>query len=456
MPTSFALNSHMNPIILAKRLFLQQMRDHPWGKFIAPEWVKNNGGKEVTMDNLPHPTNAKFTGAPIDMFEDFATTGRTDMQIPVRNFLTGRPVHGDKAVEGTGESTSVSFRSVLINYTRKAWKPATGMSRQIALNYDKLLVNDAEPYLRQWLNNYLPPNFVLTYLAGYSHDLLMPSAALGGRGHAIVSHPNFYTPATGQVGFTAGAYNVGATPGTANYEIAVETALNSLTSPATHGMSVAWLRYMKYEAAWKKIVPMVLQNGYSFYAMFLNTEQLVQLKADPEYSATYEKIPEPLKSHPLVTGAVCMIDGVVVYADMDMFAAHTNAESAGVVTANEVWYGPLPSVADAAAGIKVGSIVQARDYGNIKCGLLIGQSSASIGVSVPQTREGKPGQRFTFTNEIHDHGFSIEIALNFVMSAVRNDNYDDDGMVGTAGLFYENTSSLAFATFSPTNIWIAP
>ena len=54
-----------------------------------------------------------------------------------------------------------------------------------------------------------------------------------------------------------------------------------------------------------------------------------------------------------------------------------------------------------------------------------------------------------FTEEIDDHEFVKEIGIQTIQSVVRSDIFDKDGKKGTAGAFDENTSSLAFATFSP-------
>lgn len=438
----FSFTSRANPNLLSRRAYLQQWRDHPFGKFVAPEFVKGNTGKDTSESNLPQPGDAKFTGAPIEVFEEFIKMGKTDMDIPVRNRLTGLPVHGDKPVKGTGERSILMYRSVQINYTRKAYNPPTGMSLQIVKDYADQVAFNADEQLRTWLNDYHPGNFILSMCTGYSRDLLMPSAS-GGRAETIISHPHFYTAGAGKVSYGGGR------PGSAGYEASVEAAVNGLTDTAGDYMSLQFLKNLKIEAIRNKIAPVLIKGGHKFFMVWITDAQWVQLQNDADWKDFYKRIPEPFVSHPVVTGAVAMYDGMCIYVDQDLFAAHTNANSGGVVTAGKVWYGPLPTSAEAAAGITVGNFIEDIDTGDVKVGFIVGASALSVGVGVPQGKDGRFGSKIQYTDLVDDHGFVQEIAISMIQSVVRNDIFDRDGYVLTAGDFYENTSSLAFATYSP-------
>lgn len=440
----WSYTSRANPNLLAQKMYLQQWRDHPFGRWVAPEYVKLRG-TDTSLPVQPLPGEAKHVGAPIEVFEDFVKYGKTDLSIPVRVRLTGDPVHGDSPLKGTGERISVAWRNVKINYTRKAVTPPTGTSLQIIKQYADKIAFDAADQLRIWLNDYHPGNFILTMCAGASADLINPSS-LGGRAVGIVSHPNFYVAGSGKVSYSGGR------PGTAGYEGAVESALNGLSGAAAEDkMSLALVRNLRAEAVRLKIQPIGLKAGLRRYIMWIKDSQWNQLQTDADFKDFYKRLPTELNTTAWATGAVCDYDGVLIYVDQDLFCAHTNTSSSGVVTSTKVWYGPLPSAARKARGYTYNNWINNLDTGNLAVGFLVGQSAMSVGVAVPQDQSGKFGPKITFTDEIDDHGFIQEIGMSMVQSVVRNDVYDVDGQIAglSAGDFFENTSSLAFATYSP-------
>jgi hypothetical protein len=430
----FQYASKMNPVLLARLMYLQQWRDNPFGKWVGPEFVTNSG---MASTSVPvQPSGPKWTGAPIEVHEEFVKAGRTDMDIPIRNRLTGRPVYGDAPLYGKGERAVVTFRSIPINYTRKAYNPPTGMSEQIVKQYADKLIGDANNFLRQWWNDYHPGNFILTMLAGASSDLIT-GTPLGGRGIGIVSHPNFFCAGSGQVSYAGGR------PGTAGYEASVEAALDGLTNTPEDKMSVGLVKNLRVEANRARINPIVVKGGFKFYAMWISDAQWVQLENDPDFKDIYKRLPiGDVASHPLLNSAVAYIGGVCIFVDMNLWGARTNASDSDV-SAGTVEYGPAPTAAERAAGHKVGNWVpnESRDTNDRKIGFLVGQQAMSVGV----------GKNMEFTEEIADHGFVKEIGINTIQSVVRSDVYDKDGLVAglSAGQFHENTSSLVFATYSP-------
>jgi hypothetical protein len=74
----------------------------------------------------------------------------------------------------------------------------------------------------------------------------------------------------------------------------------------------------------------------------------------------------------------------------------------------------------------------------------------SVGQGVPVSG-GKKHPVMSFIENTKDYGAIQGIGVQTVQSVLRNDIFDQDGMITglTAGDFYENTSSLVFATFSP-------
>lgn len=427
MPQSvFALTSKMNPVVLSRLMELQQWREMSFGRWVGPEFIKAAGRNISTP---VQPTGPQWTGAPIEVHKEFVSVGKTDMDIPVRNILKGRPVFGDRPLKGTGEGAVVTYRSVPINYTRKAYDAPTGMSEQIIKQYADQLVSNANDQLKRWWSDYHPGNFMLAMLAGYSYDLLSP-ATLGGRAKTTISHPNFYTAGGGKVGYGGGK------PGSAGYETAVANALDGLTNVPEDKMTVALLRNLRVEANRLKITPIVVASGYKFFAVWISDAQWVQLQADPEYRELMKTGQVPLDTNPLVTAAKFQLEGVCVYVDQSLFGARTAASDATVTATVE--YGPSPSVAERAEGHLIGNWIENRDTNDRKVGLLVGESCMSVGI----------GKDMQMTEEIDDHGFVKEFGVNTIQSVVRSDIFDKDGKKGTAGDFDENTSSLAFGTFS--------
>ncbi len=432
MPASiFDYTSRLNPKHLAERMHRQQWRQNKFGQWVAPEFIKKGGkGEEVGTLGMDMPS---FSGAPIEVFERFVAEGRTDMDIPVRNRLVGDAIYGDMPLKGTAEAAVIAFRQVLINQTRKAYSPPTGMSEQITRKYAENLITKADAYLRQWWNDFHPGNFLLSILAGGDLSLVGPQL-LGGRALAYVSHPNFVVAGSGLVQYG------GNLPGTSGYEAAVESALQGLADDAKSAMSVGLIRNVVVEAARLRIPRVVLQNGFEFYPMFISDAQWVQLMLDPEFKDFYKRLPEGLKGHPLATGAESYIAGAALYPDLSLWGARINATDASV-TAGTVEYGPAPTAAQRGRGRVIGSWQDKQlDASDLKCGILLGQTAMSVGV----------GKKMNYTDQIDDHGAVKEIGVNTIQSVVRSDVYDRDGKVPglSAGDFYENTSSLVIATFS--------
>jgi hypothetical protein len=426
----FDFTSRLNPKLLAERMYRQQWRQNKFAQWVAPEFIKRGGkGEEVGTLGMDTPN---FSGAPIEVFEQFVKMGRTDMDIPVRNRLIGDPVFGDAPLKGTAEAAVVAFRQILINQTRKAYAPPTGMSKQITKAYAENLINQADAYIRQWWNDYHPGNFILTMLAGASLDVVAPTT-LSGRGLSYVSHPNLVVAGSGLVTYGAGR------PGTAGFEGSVETALNGMADDPKYYMSVNLIRNLVVEAARLRIGRVALKNGFEFYPLWISDAAWVQLQNDPEFKDFYKRLPEGLAKHPVATGAESFIQGAAIYPDLSLWGARTNALD-GDVTAGTVEYGPKPTAGQRGLGRKVGTWTNQLDVSDIKMALLIGQSAMAVGV----------GEKISFTDQLDDHGAVQEIGIKTIQSVVRSDVYDRDGKVPglSAGDFYENTSSLAVATFS--------
>ena len=430
----FSYTSYGKVDLLNERLRRQQFNKSKFAMFVAPNFVKAIGEKGENVNTLAMDDMPKFTGAPVEMFEEFVKMGQVDMRIPVAQRLTGDPVFGDQPVEGTEERQTIMWRTVSINRTRKGVRPMTGMSVQLMKKLADQAALKAEGQLRTWLNDYWPGNFLLATLAGSSLDLIAPTAN-GGRAVSTISHPNFFVAGYGQVGYSGGR------PGTAAYEAEIETRVNGLDDEATEGFTVDFILNIVQEAPRKKIAPILFKDGFAFYPIFATDSQWRQLQRDPQFKDQYKRanFPKSLAESPLSNGAEAYIGGAAIYPDVKGWGLRTNASDA-LVTAGTIEYGPAPTAAQRAAGRKVGSYINALDTNDRKIAILLGASALSIGV----------GDRPKMLDDDKDYGNIKGVAVDFIESVVRNDIFDKDGQSGlTAGDFQENTSSLIMATYSP-------
>lgn len=432
MYTIFGNTSKANPNILSEIMYREQFRFNAFGKWVGGQFVKAMGLPEE-VGSLGSETGPKFTGAPIEVFERFIKEGHNTMDIPVRNRLVEMPVHGDSPATGTGEGARVTYRTIRINRTRKIYNPPTGMNYQKVKQFADNLVFKAKDYMQLYLNDYHPGNFILTLLAGQSRDLVA-SVAQDGLGLPYVSHPNLVVAGSGLVSYSGGR------PGSAGYEAAVAAAINTLGNSPEDYFSVRLVETVVLEAIRKKIAPIVMQDGFRFYPIWVNDSQWAQLQQDPQFRQWMYQIPVELTKNPIGNGAKAVIGGAVIYTDLNLWGVRTTQDDANVA-ADTVEYGPAPTAAERGKGYKVGNWIKNLDQSDRRMGFLIGAGAISVGV----------GERMTFTEQLYDHGNVQEIGLDMIQSNVRTDIYDSDGKIEglAAGDFHENTSSLAFATYSP-------
>ena len=440
----FTSNAELRTLLETEMQY-QQFRDHKFARWMAPNYVKYM----KTVDVGAHgPNGSSWSGAPIEMQDAFIQQGRTDMLIPIRSRLTDPPVFGDMVLKGTAEGAKFGFRSVKINRTRKAYAPPTGMQEQKTRQWAKNLIGQSRDYLGKWMSDWTATSIQLALHTGYSPDLTMPVSA-GGLATSYVAHPNFFVAGTGQVGIdsSTGTYTVGSRPGTTGYEVAVEAALNGLTGAAGQTCNAAFISDLVVSAARLKIAPIVTESGFPFYPVWLKDSAWKQLKRDPDFLSLAKSLfISDLAKHPLGNGMIAYYDGAAIFTDLMMFNAYTNADN-GNVTAGTIQYGPRPSTAQNAAGWKLDPTAGQLDSGSKAVGFLIGQSALTIGT----------GKKLSFTEQTDDHGNVHEIGIEMIQSIVRNETYDTLGILKdnisgaalSAGDFYENTSSLAFATYSP-------
>jgi hypothetical protein len=431
----------------------QQWLRHPFAQLMSPPFYKFKKGVDVGVAGLE---GQAFTGAPIEMQKAFIAEGGTSMLIPVRSRYTGTPLFGDANARGKGEKPKFATRTVQINKTIKPFSIPTGMQEQQFPKKWKKLVNDIKSGAGEWISDWTCTNILSTFLNGYSTELTFPVAG-GGLAVTAMSHPNFFVPnGTGgasQVGIdpATNTYTASARPGTVAYETAVTAAVNNLTNATTQACTAKFIGAIVKKAGRMKIPRIAMKNSHPFYPIFLKDSAYDQLSQDPEFIAQAQSLKlTDLADTPLGYGGGFYIKGAAIFNDTTLWCAHTLTEGIDTgIAANVTEYGPRPSTAQRADGWQVDGTLGMIDSGDDAMGILLGASAMTIGT----------GRNLTFKDQFDNFEEVHELAAIMIQSMVRNETYDilgqlKDNVSGaalTAGNFYENTSSLVFATRSPYN-----
>ena len=431
----------------------QQWRDHKFARWMAPNYVKYTKGRDVGAKGQEAGT---ATGAPIEMEKAFIEEGRISMLIPVMNRFTDPPIFGNLSGLGLGEARKLGFRSVSINQTTKILSVPVGIEKQKVKMFKKL-INDIRVGGTQWMSDWMASSIQMAAYAGLSPDLAFPVVG-GGLGTAYVSHPNFYVPNSSGVATQVGidsstsTYTVGSRPGTTGYEAAVAAGFDGMNNAATYGCTAEFIADLVQAAATAKINPIMIDGAVQpFYPVWVKDTQYRQLQRDPDFKGLAKSLfIKDMAEHPLGNGAIMFYEGAAIFPDNMLWAGYTAAQTTGAaypVTSGQVWYGPPPTAAQGAVGWKLNPTAGLIDPGAKAVGFLIGKSALTVGT----------GESVHIVEEIHEIGNTHEVGLQMIQSVVRNDVYDTTGTLSdnvsqaalSAGDFYENCSSLAFATYSP-------
>ena len=430
----------------------QQWYRHVFAGFMSPPFYKHKTGKDIGAAGLE---DQSFTGAPIEMQKAFIAEGGTDMLIPVRTRFLDPPLFGDQNGRGKGEKVKFATRTVSVNQTLKVFSIPTGMEEQKLKRWKKLITATKDG-ASEWISDWTCTNIINTMLNGYSTDLTYPVIG-GGRAVSIISHPNFFIPdgagGATQVGIdsTTNTYTSGSRPGKSGYETAVTSAINSLSNAQTQGCTSDFISALIKKANRLKIPRIAVKNSHPFYPIFLKDSAYDQLSKDQVFRATAQQLKlTELADSPLGYGGGFYWMGAAIFNDSTLWCAHTLTEGVDTgISANVTEYGSRPSTAQRAAGWTINPTNGSVDTGNIPVGILLGASAMTIGTA----------KNLYFQEQFDNFELVQELAAIMIQSDVRNETYDllgqlQDNMSGaalSAGDFYENTSSLVFATYSPYN-----
>lgn len=403
--------------LLSKKLEKATWWKSKWSPFIG--WIDKDKYKKVGSYGT---SGVAFrpTGNLIDVVKEFEREGSVYMDVPILYPLTNQPTFGAQRLRGREEVRKILNKKVAINQIRHGIQLQDNkMSSQVLKKPEvrMALMEKGTADLQDWFSRWLAMQPYFSLLHGFSDNLTDGSYGVN---MTPKSHPNFYVAETGKATWSD-------TPAT--YELNVGTALAGLTNTANDYFSTKVIRNMIYLARTHRIQPVKL-NGSEYYLIWIHPAQARQLQADTDWKNAQLYANVRGKDNPLFTGvieakeyegALIMIDDTIPHCTI------RRDESEQVEGVN---YGVS------------GYMANPRSTGALKPAILTGAGAITAGY----------GSELEFASEDDDYMQFLGEGAGMICGFERADIIDSDGYFGTAGKFYENTSSLVYATYSPDAI----
>ena len=383
-----------------------------------------NGDTEFGRNN-PYGTTLGLrpTGKPIEVLKQFQRGG-IDMDIPVRYPLTNDPTYDERQMLGNEESRKFAYKKVYVNQVRHAVNIQDNkLSKQalqnpaIQMELMKSATSDLTDYMARWMS--VQPYYAI--LEGNSRNLTDANNTF--KKLNISHHPNFYISGVGAV--SNAGWDNGATT---THGVAIKTALTGATqTAAASGFGLKTIEAAVYQARLNRIKPIVY-FGQEVFLMFIHPAQALQLRQDASVNGYKDAIKQ-----------LVIKDG----------------EKSRLFTGNieGVFAGALIIVDETIPGINYSGTVPT--YGNSKYMLspvditniwkpavLVGESAIACGY----------GSKLGFESEDYDYNQKKSEAADMIVGFGRADMLDQDNKFNKKGLFFENTSSIVVATYSPSSV----
>lgn len=389
-----------NLAILEKRLQKESWYNTFWNKF--------SGDVEVLTDDNGQKT-FNLSGKPIEMLTQFVEAGRDNLLLPFLMDLFGAPVYGDTTLKGTGESMANKWSRVYINQVRKAvWKREGKMSEQRQKGLK--LFEAAMPLLSRWFTRIWNQEVARAYYEGLSLNLSHTNAN-DGLGIYKRYHPNFYyASGTGSTGVTKIAGTEGQTPTAAELDTAV-------TNVAAKVMTAKLLQAFRIKLLTLKVPQMIVEGGYKFYPILMHPQSIAKLMNDSVfYTAQRAAFTGQMLKSPELSGAQYIYNEFAIFEDIASIRAWDNA--AGGFFGDD---DGTPTKSELAPTAIVDNI----------CSIVFAPSSMARGIA----------SRLSFTDEVDDHGNTIEIGGAIIDGFNRVEwAAEADALEATGDLFYKDTT----------------
>lgn len=344
------------------------------------------------------------SGMPIERLTGFTEANSDNMLIPFEKDLTGPPVFGDTVAKGTGEDQDFRWLRSYINQTRKVVKAQSGKMSDFRARKLKLIEN-AKPKLIKWWSKYINQDIWRSFYEGLGSNL-SGSKDYDALGVYRRYHPNAYCN-------DGGVLTVVGT----EKQFSTAAQLDTAVGVTDTGMTVSIIRSLAVKCLQLKIDKIEGKNGYKFWVLVVSPMQLKTLKSDSDYeAATNSAFSTHKGDHPMLNGAVCEIEGFVIFSDIVGIRGWDDATGRffGDDDANPI-----------------NSMFEPTAITDNFCALVFGNQAIGYGVV----------ESLGFGDEVDDFANVKEVAGIMVYGANRADFVTEALAIETSGgMFYKNTT----------------
>lgn len=386
-------------------------------------------GRFTALENSRAPGEAI-----IHVVRDFEKGG-LNYEFPMRHPLTEQGRTGTQPLSNHGEDRKITTQKLLMNMRRHAVNVRDNelseqvISKKLAM---QLLDNGADD-LRDWFSRLFAFEPMFAVVAGYCRSV---TDANYGRGVSQKSHPNLYVQGDGKVAWSSTkTFDAG-------YETNVATALGTLSDTSAKRFDSQAIRDMVFLAANTHRIPKVKVGGKEGYLIFVTPSHMRQLRLDSEWLLAQKDAAIRGQTNQIFSGLMegYWYEGAWLIEDPTIPGCRVTGDTDTSIygTAYDSTYGTVNY------GI-TSFMATPMDVSPRKLAILVG-AGAVMAANV---------KGFKLTTEESDHGQKIEDGGRMFYGFQRADQIDDENVFGNgAGTLYENTTSLVWASWTPTTITI--
>ncbi len=401
--------------------------------FIDYEKFQSSGGLGVVKGSNSLDASIVY------MVRDFKSKKGIKIDIPLRRPLTGQGRIGTAPLSNNAEKRKMFYLKCAINMRRHAVQTRDNeMSEQlldeaIAMEMLESGAND----LKDWFSRLMPFEFLKAILQGYSENLYDGSWGLG---YTQKSHPNFYVQGDGQVAFKTASGTHAAYTFDSGYEVNCAASLTTLQNEATDYFNTQSIRNIVFLAKKHKI-QFLKKGAYEVLPIMITSAHVRQLRLDDDWKNAMYYAYGSGKDNPIFTGAMesYIYENAMLIVDDTIPSAFLTGDAE---------FSAAKSTNGLATGVQYGR----SDYMDVPRDGGFRKPAIALGAGAILAAEGKG---FLLTTETADHGQKIEDGGRMIYGATRADIIDDDNQLGNgANLFYDNSSSLVYFTYTPDTITI--
>ena len=396
------------------------------------------------IDHVKFKETARYTAvqgsrapneAVIHVIRDFEKKGGIDYEFPIRHPLTGQGRIGAAPLSNHGEDRKITMQMLKMNMRRHAVNVRDNeiseqlLPKQLAMD---LLERGADD-LKDWFSRLLPFDALFSIVQGYSENVTNSD---WGRGVSAKSHPNFYVQGDGRVAFS--------TPKTFNaaYETNVATALATLSDTSSKRFNAQSIRNMVFLAANVHRIPKIKMKGKEGYLIFVTGAHMKQLREDSEWLSAQKDAAARGEDNQIFTGYMegYWYEGAWLVEDQTLPACRVLGD-----TDTSVFGVAYDSTRGTVNYHRADYMDSPLDVSPRKLAILVG-SGAIMAANV---------RGFKLTSEVTDHEQKIEDGGRMFYGFQRSDMIDTENLFGNgADTLYDNTTSLVYATWTPTTITV--